>query len=380
MISLPGFDGKYQVGFVDFETKHTDTLNHGTLFRVFYPTEKSKPKSYWLPKAWYAIGYGHFIKMPSIVSYLFFAPALSWVRTPAVHNAPVHPQLDEFPVVVFSHGLGGMRTTYSNLCGNLAAKGCIVVSIEHADGSGSYTFRNNYSKSIPYEHPDKTKVPAHETEDEYYLRWRKSHIQHRVAEVKATVDWLNSLQAGEIKQTDNVVHETFEWSQFKGKLNLKDLILMGHSFGAATALASLEKLKGVFRAAVVLDPWMHAVKEVAGPEIPYLNMQSEKFHWRENLQDIKNLHSRSKNAKFGFIRDTAHQDLSDFPLIYPSVIKRTGQSGDLDPKTAHLVYDTVITEYLSQFVKLAPQQTQQVDAHRVFGDEAMDYLFQNLKK
>ena len=35
------------------------------------------------------------------------------------------------PVIIFSHGLGGMRTTYSGICCDLASHGYIVVSVEH---------------------------------------------------------------------------------------------------------------------------------------------------------------------------------------------------------------------------------------------------------
>ena len=36
-----------------------------------------------------------------------------------------------FPVVVFSHGLGAMRTTYSGICCDLASHGYVVASVEH---------------------------------------------------------------------------------------------------------------------------------------------------------------------------------------------------------------------------------------------------------
>ena len=35
------------------------------------------------------------------------------------------------PVIMFSHGSGGMRTTYSATCCDLASHGYLVVAIEH---------------------------------------------------------------------------------------------------------------------------------------------------------------------------------------------------------------------------------------------------------
>ncbi len=36
-----------------------------------------------------------------------------------------------FPAVVFSHGLGAMRTTYSTVCCDIASHGYVVAAVEH---------------------------------------------------------------------------------------------------------------------------------------------------------------------------------------------------------------------------------------------------------
>ena len=37
----------------------------------------------------------------------------------------------KFPVVIFSHGIAGCRTSYSTICTELASQGLIVAAMEH---------------------------------------------------------------------------------------------------------------------------------------------------------------------------------------------------------------------------------------------------------
>jgi len=50
--------------------------------------------------------------------------------------------LGAFPCIFFSHGLGGSRTLYSSICGELASYGFVVVALELRDGSGTHTYVN----------------------------------------------------------------------------------------------------------------------------------------------------------------------------------------------------------------------------------------------
>ena len=52
----------------------------------------------------------------------------------AYADPPLMVGEQKLPVLVFSHGLGGMRTTYSSTCNELASYGWVVAALEHRCG------------------------------------------------------------------------------------------------------------------------------------------------------------------------------------------------------------------------------------------------------
>ena len=82
------------------------------------------------------------------------------------------------PVIVFSHGLGGCRLVYSNVCCDMASHGYVVAAVEHKDrsacaslsrvppaGVGHGCYHDYVDEWLPYE--------VAELEVEFYFRNRQ---------------------------------------------------------------------------------------------------------------------------------------------------------------------------------------------------------------
>lgn len=72
-------------------------------------------------------GLGLSVDSKAIANYWF---SVDGTKIPAVYGAK--PKTDsQMKCVVMSHGLGGCRFLYSNICCELASRGFLVVALEH---------------------------------------------------------------------------------------------------------------------------------------------------------------------------------------------------------------------------------------------------------
>ncbi|KAJ3313192.1 Platelet-activating factor acetylhydrolase [Boothiomyces sp. JEL0838] len=375
--NLPNYQGPHKVGFVDIESNPdgNSPLRKGVLFRLYYPTSTtSAPKQNWLPDGWfYSKGYGNFLNIPTYLVSTFIYPFLVYTKLAAFKETPLETASlpTKLPVVVFSHGLAGMRTTYSNLCGNLASRGFIVAAIEHGDGSACATVRHANDLEIPYHHPAKEEVLDGETETEYALRFRRSQLTHRKNEVYTVLELLKRIDSGDdsfIYSKDESKKNTL-LNQFQNRFDFDNKALVGHSFGGATSIHVLEANEIDFKCAVILDPWMHAVNPEAEIHIPHMNLQSHVFHWKSNLDAVQRLVERSKKAetKVAYIKDTKHNDASDFGLLYPKIMSMAKQCGS-NPVEAHKIQDSLIYGFIQKYLQV-PVKIQEAAHERVVFDE-----------
>ena len=359
---LKTLTGRFGVGFVDVEWEDTDNLVLGddetallgneipfVLARIYYPTARDDSadenlNGTWLPSSHYFPGYGYFLRLPSLVSSGIGRLLAANVRIHAKEAAPLISITDsskeKLPVVIFSHGLAGIRTTYSTICCELASRGVIVLALEHRDGSAAMTL-NRKGKVFPYQFgPSGLNLPMVDYD------FRAAQLRHRIKEIKSTSRFINSLdESGDfasIISSSTILPETLK--QFKGRLLTERLILMGHSFGGATCLAAAQEIETV-KCCIVWDPWMFPMPQpslqVTRTDIDTLLIINEKFTWSENDAAIQKFITdfRDTNNCLGKVRmlGCGHMDQSDLASIIPSKIIQILRPNSSTPPNHHRI-------------------------------------------
>ncbi|KAI0865108.1 phospholipase A2 [Xylaria cubensis] len=268
---FPEFTGPYKVGTVDVEipvcelespapTPDNAADLETVQFRVFYPCDPhaTGKRITWLPAPQrdYLSAYIKFLGVGAFLAEAasFLPRHLHFTSIPVVDNAPMlQPETpnDRWPTMMFSHGLGGSRNTYSQIAGSLASHGVVVFCAEHRDGSAIASFMRvpyqqnhrffarNTKRSVPYTH-----IP-HDPTDEVYER-RNAQLRIRLWELGLIHEAILTIDEG--RKLTNLNKDALSLDHLSNRLDVHEpgrIIFGGHSFGGATIV---QFLKSVFYA------------------------------------------------------------------------------------------------------------------------------------
>ena len=314
------------------------------------------------------------------------------------------PDQPIFPLIMFSHGLGGTRTCYSSVCGEFASYGFVVCSVEHRDGSGPRTLINrNTAGSGTSGHRERSEQgeiphvrhrqgsrfaitdfifpkndpadtdPQHEVDH----KLRSAQLEMRLAEIEEAYQSMQTVLAGNGKeiQASNLRGEGapgapshgligVDWKAWKGRFHDDHVIMVGHSFGAATTVEVLrhtDRFKYVSQG-IVYDIWgmaLTSAQQDAQHRIhaPLLMINSEAFmYWPANFKVAKSLAEEAMEQGapcwMMTVRGTVHIAQSDFCVLYPHIasliMKQT-----IDPVRAIDLNITASLEFLSRVLPLS---------------------------
>ena len=120
VVQMPG---KYAVGV------RRVRIPGSVAVQILYPAGNAKTARrtpYWRPEA--IDGLSQYAALPAEL----FRAVLTYAYHPCLEAPPPLAAEDgKWPLVLFSHGLGGCEEMYSQLCSFIASYGYIVVAVEH---------------------------------------------------------------------------------------------------------------------------------------------------------------------------------------------------------------------------------------------------------
>jgi len=169
---------------------------------------------------------------------------LYYISMPVQQNARILEPLDQsrtWPVMVFSHGLGGSRNAYSHICGSLASHGLVVVAPQHRDGSAPLSVLQTPDQKEKTQHVEYRPI-AHKPSAEVY-KARDEQLRIRLWEMGLVCDALTKMDQG--MRLTNVApaqprkNESNLLSMFHNILHVHEpgaISFTGHSFGACTMI------------------------------------------------------------------------------------------------------------------------------------------------
>ena len=310
---LPTPSGVYSVGTKIFEW--TDES------RDEWFTEDKDDKRRIVVQVWYPSEDTNSAPVPYLVSADKWLPALSGILeipqflfnhlrdigTHSVLNAPVNKKVENTPLVLFSHGIWGMRFQNTAQFEALASRGYIVVSVDHAYDASLTLFKDGTIADF------RSGYEGELSEEEFWAL-RNPQLQTRVSDIRFMIDTIGvkQLKGGEL------------WSV----VDMERIGVFGHSYGGATSLiASVQDER--IDAAIALDGWMIPVPlDVIdrGSDKPFYYIGRESWADPLNYQQLNKFLKRSSHQSTLFLTGTKHFDFSDTPLFSP-YMQKFGLSG-----------------------------------------------------
>ena len=273
---------------------------------------------------------------PKLISTLL--ADLKNINTNSESNADIDSIVlsQKYPLLLFSHGLGGMRMQNTIQIEELVSHGYVIIAPDHTYDANITIFNNGdiaefksaeYDESIEY------------TIEDFYS-YRIPQINTRSSDLTFIINEIKKL-----KSTSN--------EQLWDIIDLDNIGIFGHSFGGGTGLVSLYNNNAI-DACVALDGWIEPIPNYIveeGIQKPFLYIGQSKWENPLNYNKLDQLiNNSSSNGSKVILPETKHFDYTDTPY-FNDIVKKIGVSGDMP---TNVIIDTLnyhLNTFFNQHLK-----------------------------
>jgi len=206
------------------------------------------------------------------------------IDTRSTPDAPIATNVGEYPVIVFSPGLGTPSQVYLTLVEELASQGYIVVGLNHTDPP---------EESFDPENPEDPQ--------------RLVALQQRVADAEFALDQLEILNQND----PNGI--------LTGRLDLDRVGILGHSFGGATAATAMRE-DARFDVGINMDGTFSGEVVTQGLDRPFMLVHSESTAVFDPTQQqfFDNLRSAAYEVTLKNVGHHYFSDLAFLTSLFPN--------------------------------------------------------------
>ena len=342
----PKPSGKSQIGTQSIELIDLERLEWFTenpddfrkiMIQVWYPT-----KDYQGQKELY-IDYGD-IRIKALAEQFeyksFLFKGLTEIETNSFTKAKPNVN-NKFPLIIFSHGLGGNRTQNTVIVEELVSHGYVVIAIEHAYDANVSIFNNgeiaDYRSGINYERRNSERPTPEE-----FWNFRLPQLQTRSKDVSFVLD---QVQKGNFPK------------DIKEIMDLKNIGIFGHSFGGATSIYTSYHDNRI-DACINLDGWIVVVPDNIinnGINQNFMYLGQEKWDEKLNYEKLDKFVKSNNSSSKILIPGTTHYDYSDTPHM-SSAARLLKKSGKLKSKNLKNILNELIISFFDKNLKGKKEQ------------------------
>ena len=346
--NLPTPSGEYSVGTQIFNWTDSSREEWFTeddlddkrklVVQIWYPTKAVSGEKYpYMDNPGKRIGpLSEQLELP-----IFMIRHIKEIRTNSILNAPIHPDVDNLPVIVFSHGLGGMKGQNTAHIEELVSQGYFVIAPDHPFDANITIFDDgtlaDYRSGITFLQAKRGKAIKLTEKD--FWNFRLPQINTRTADIQYLLD--------ELEVRNGVVQSPW------GAMDLDRIGIFGHSYGGATSVM-VSYIDKRIDACISLDGWNVPIPQNVvddGLNVPLLYIGRPEWDTTLNYEKLDTLIARSSTVAEKLILDgTKHFDYSDTPYFSP-MAKKFGISGKLPAEEILSILNGRIISFFDEYVK-----------------------------
>jgi dienelactone hydrolase len=266
---------------------------------------------------------------------------LRFVQTHAFADVPMSDAEARYPVLLFSPGNVTNSAYYSTIIEELVSHGYVVAAIDHPYDVTAVVLSNGQVAAFAEEKWPVVAANADKESVDANMRFYLERVNARAEDARFVLNQLERLNT----ETDG---------KFKGRLDLSNAGIMGHSVGGITASRACE-LEPRFRACLNLDghyassPFYPTESGVA-PEQPFMLIATEddtreppdevlarwgitRDEWREERdrmrEQVTAMYRSVRSGSYQVIIPRAsHDSFTDGPTLLPAPLNREAEQAD----------------------------------------------------